>query len=92
MGAGKGSRGENHMFTGMLGFVVAEQWKLIANSMKTVEEMQKNGDHVSGCLCCLLESSQPAMTKMDMLRNLLAELDWFYVYDVFLSPVKVRLD
>lgn len=27
MGAGKGSRGENHMFTGMLGFVVAEQWE-----------------------------------------------------------------
>lgn len=27
VGAGKGSRGENHMFTGMLGFVVAEQWE-----------------------------------------------------------------
>lgn len=26
-GAGKGSRGENHMFPGMLGSVVGEQWE-----------------------------------------------------------------
>lgn len=26
-GAGKGSGGENHMFPGMLGFVVGERWE-----------------------------------------------------------------
>lgn len=78
-GAGKGSGEENHMLSGMLSFVVGEQWEARC-------QQHENGGG-AGEVCRLAESIEAAIADMDILGNLSVELDWFFGCDAMFNSI-----
>lgn len=75
------------MLSGMLSFVVGEQWEAHCQQHENGGGAGEEQARLQDRLCRLGESIEAAIVDMDILGNLLVELDWFFGRDAMFNSI-----